>query len=326
MAESVAQNYFEQFTGADAARVLSGLPDTNPKTFEDNWLDFKSGKTQPDDLAGVWSKALGAMANAGGGVVVWGVIAKKHGTPPVDAAASLAFVPDVNAFASRLIEVARFGTDPPLDGVRVNPIPIGEGVEGFVVCLIPEGRAKPYQSLKAKKPFYLRMGDESKEPPLAILRQLFNPQRTHRIKVTVSPSKKQFHGTTTIGLQARGREDHTRAIVDVTLENIGSNTVEEMAVKFECSNSTLLELEWLPTEKRMDAEFLKSIVNFRIFHPLVKKELTLIVASVEKQESYVWKFTVFGKDMIPKNGSLIYKNESVTVSLRDITTEPDGWI
>lgn len=195
MADSLAQNYFERFTGDDDAAVLSALPSSHPKTFEDNWLDFKSGKTKPEDLEGVWSKALGAMANAGGGVVVWGIIAKKHGKPPVDAAESLALVDDVNAFASRLIEISRFATDPPLGGVQVKPIPKGKGEkEGFVVCLIPEGSVKPYMSLKAKRPFYLRVGDESKGTSVAnrqtaILPRTFQQNRGYGLEISKDISR-----------------------------------------------------------------------------------------------------------------------------------------
>jgi hypothetical protein len=92
------------------------------------------------------------MANAGGGVIVWGLIAKKHGDPPVDAVESVELVEDVNVFASKLTEAQHFATDPPLRGVRIETIPMNpKSREGFVVCLVPEGTIKPYQSLKAKK-------------------------------------------------------------------------------------------------------------------------------------------------------------------------------
>lgn len=187
MPASIAENHFTKFTGDDAATVLSGLPHTHPKTFEDQWLDFKSGKPGNDDkIREIWSKAVGAMANAEGGVIVWGLMADKHGSPPVDAVKGVELVEDVSAFKSKLNEALHFITDPPVIGVRIEAIPIKPmGKEGFVVCLVPEQATKPYQSLKTKRPFYIRMNDESREPSLSLLRQLFYPRIMTKAKVDI---------------------------------------------------------------------------------------------------------------------------------------------
>jgi hypothetical protein len=221
MAESIAENYFKQYTGSDAATVLSSLVDPNTRKFEDNWLDFKSGKVQPQDLEPLWSKAIGAMANAGGGVVIFGIYAAKHGTPPVDAAEKLELVPDINALKSRLVEISHFATDPPLANIRIEAIPIAKGAkDGFVVCLIPEGIQKAYMSLRTKKPFYIRIGDESKEPPLPILRQLFNPSLSTRATMKF-----------TYALQESESRPYGSFYVDFT--NIGLTSIERAAFAIE---------------------------------------------------------------------------------------------
>lgn len=67
---SRARAYFESFTGADAAKVLQALPASQPKTFEDEQLEFKHGDPKNEHIDSIWSKALGAFANNQGGVVV----------------------------------------------------------------------------------------------------------------------------------------------------------------------------------------------------------------------------------------------------------------
>jgi len=167
---STARLYFEKFTGPNSLAILNSLLATHPKTFENEWLDFKSGKVQTGDIARIWSKALGAFANNEGGVIVWGIQAKK--LDGVDAAHAVEPVPNVEVLASQLQEQFRFALDPPLLGVEIKPVPLSDSAkEGFVVCFVPEGTQKPHKSVNAERPFYVRVGDEAKEPSVSLLRQ-----------------------------------------------------------------------------------------------------------------------------------------------------------
>jgi len=310
MAESIAQNYFEKFTGPDAATVLSGIIHTNPKTFEDNWLDFKSGFTKPEDLESIWSKVLGAMANAGGGVVVWGIGARKHGKPPVDAAHSLELVPDVNYLTSRLIEICHFATDPPLAGIQVRPIPKAKGSnEGFVVCLVPEGRAKPYESLKAEKPFYLRMGDESRKPPLPILRQLFYPKRAIRLGIEMEPV------TLTTGFNRVMTKDGQRLesiCFRISVRNLGEYTVEHLLLRTQCDTAQSL-MQWdysRDKHKEIDIDGLNEITPLAIaLNPKLSSTVKVIASFKDKAatKAPIFHLSVYGKDLSPLSAEIKYK-------------------
>ena len=108
---------------------------------------------------------MGALANNEGGVVVFGIQADKDPITKIDAANAIAFVPDVSMLATKLTELSRFSTDPPVVGIRIEPICPADSTEGFVVCHIPEGTAKPHQSQRAERSYYMRIGDEAKEIP-----------------------------------------------------------------------------------------------------------------------------------------------------------------
>ena len=82
------------------------------KTFENDWLDFKTGKFQDDDVKRIWSKIVGAFANNEGGVIVWGLISKKDNNSGIDAVSSVEYVPDVFALKSELMELRHGAVDP----------------------------------------------------------------------------------------------------------------------------------------------------------------------------------------------------------------------
>jgi len=179
MSTTTARNYYEQYTDTDAVALLQSLPAANPRVFENEWLDFKSGRAvnDPDNLARIWSKTVGAFTNNEGGVLIFGIEADKDKSTGIDCANAIELVPDVNWLISKLTELSRFATDPPSTGIEYKALPLNDSsAEGFVVCLVPEGKVKPYRAEKADKRFYLRMGDSAKEPSVALLRQLFYPQ------------------------------------------------------------------------------------------------------------------------------------------------------
>ncbi len=110
--DSRAAALFRRFTGTDAATILKSLCKSNPKTFEDEILEFKAGSVQAQDLDGIWSKSLGAFANNEGGVIVWGIQAQRDATTGIDAAHAISLVPHVDVLKQKLLEKYQFLTDP----------------------------------------------------------------------------------------------------------------------------------------------------------------------------------------------------------------------
>jgi hypothetical protein len=101
---SRARALFEQYTAPNGADVLKGLPNTTPKTFEDEQLDFKFGEPRPEDIDVFFSRSLGAFANNAGGVIVFGIRADRDNVKKLDYAHSLSLVPDCDALKHRFTD------------------------------------------------------------------------------------------------------------------------------------------------------------------------------------------------------------------------------
>src|SRR5262249_31602568 len=131
----------------------------------------------------MWAEALSGFANSEGGVLIWGVDARKSTVPGGsgrDAVCGLKHIPNPAALRTRLRELQRSMTDPPVGGVKVVDVldPAKPG-EGFVVCYIPESKFKPQQmDTKRRKDIVLRVGDSFVVARPSLLRTLFYPQRS----------------------------------------------------------------------------------------------------------------------------------------------------
>jgi hypothetical protein len=198
--------------GNNAYQMLCELVDDERPADENEWREFKeagrftvtlgTGEKQEKEarqknLKEIWSKALSAFANSGGGVLIWGIKASDR------YAEELSLAHDAEALAKTLNCLAPDAVEPPLRGVRVQAFTDGSAsAAGLVVCLIPEGHLKAYRARFAGNEFYIRLQDSSKPCPLALLRQLFYPQFTpalsanFKIEVNGPESGRIFFGVT----------------------------------------------------------------------------------------------------------------------------------
>jgi hypothetical protein len=150
-----------------------------------DWRDFKADPGKEHERKQLWSKAVSGFANNQGGVLVWGLDARK--VNDVDRVCDECPVEKPFVFKSRLIELHRDAADPPLPNVEYEAYPLpSDPDKGFVVCFIPEGSHKPYRAMYCpNKPFYLRSGDSFLLPSVSVLRSLFYPKTEAVFEVTV---------------------------------------------------------------------------------------------------------------------------------------------
>jgi hypothetical protein len=238
-ARSSAEALFSQIMyrgAADRVAFIKAMTQPAPPTYEEEWLDFKSGfdgpLLNPKPLSDrfikeTWSTALSGFANTGGGLLIWGIDARK--TPlasdpgkMVDAAGDLRLVQHPDSLKSQLMTLHHAATDPPVVGVRVEPIGDPAG-GGFVVCFIPESRNKPHRAeFFTHKPYYMRAGDDFVVMPTVVLRSMFFPQVNPRYSVQI---------------ECRGRnlQNPKIATVDfvVTIMNVSNATAGEPFVVFQ---------------------------------------------------------------------------------------------
>ena len=176
---SRAELFFQEILQYEenAFSFLVGLADRAANTSENEWRDFKTAgwigiKLDSDkEVQRIWSENLGAFANSGGGVLVWGIKADDK------IATAISLANDASALAARLEQLANDAVDPPIMGVVVRAILERKGDrKGFVVCYIPESQFTPHRSVWADKAsFYIRFQDGNEPCPTATLRRMFYP-------------------------------------------------------------------------------------------------------------------------------------------------------
>jgi hypothetical protein len=194
----------------DVVAYLRAMVNSVPPTVETEHLDFKSASLNgaaiaDNDVKKTWSEALAGFATTGGGVLIWGIDARKPPGGTVDQASGFNLVVDPNGLKSRLQQLHHQATDPPIPGVRVEAIPDpAEGGRGFVVCYVPESDYKPHRSEAAGKRWVMRVGDSFVDVPPAVLRSLFFPQRRSYLFLRAAPrtelsvgARQAYQSTTT---------------------------------------------------------------------------------------------------------------------------------
>lgn len=152
---------------------------------ETEWLDFKLPAEHQNDNKRTWSECVSGFANNQGGVIIWGIDARREKGEAVDAAREIALLPDPAGFASRLRELVRNTTDPPLLKIDIRTFhEDGDHGSGVVACFIPEGEHKPYRAeLATNKPYMVRLSDSFQVLPTQLLKSMFYPRSTPLFEV-----------------------------------------------------------------------------------------------------------------------------------------------
>jgi hypothetical protein len=229
---TLARSFYQRFLASDdRVAFLKALVNSSPPTFETEWLEFKMYPQEDNDqkndqkIKEFWCINLSAFANMQGGVLIWGIGAKK--IDKVDAAWSHPLVPSPDALRTKLFELHHLATDPPLSGVEIEAVTVpNEDGKGFVICFIPQGVFVPYRAEFNIKNYYMRVGDDSIIVSPVILRRLFYPQSLAKLemRVILSSSRKEYEGRPT---------DLWK--YEVFLKNAGRGTAHEVYVLI-CDN------------------------------------------------------------------------------------------
>jgi len=144
---------FEQI---DADHIQAFIEDGQE---ENLFLDFKT-INKPDmtrDDRKTLAKALSGFANSSGGLVVWGVDARKN-EQGIDCANKAKEVEKVSLFLSKLNQFTGDLVNPIVEGVMHKKI-VTSGDKGFAVSLMPPSDAGPHMAKGGEDRYFKRSGD-----------------------------------------------------------------------------------------------------------------------------------------------------------------------
>lgn len=157
---------------------------------EDLHLEFKSVNksdlSHPDDRKN-FARALSGFASTSGGIVVWGVSARKN-ADDIDCAQKSNPVPKISLLCSRLQSLTGAWIDPPIKGVLHRFLCADEAAdEGFALSYIPESEFGPHMvTLNKEYRYYMRVGDSFEPMPHSHVADRFFRKRRPRLKLYLS--------------------------------------------------------------------------------------------------------------------------------------------
>ncbi|MBP7796388.1 MAG: ATP-binding protein [Elusimicrobiales bacterium] len=161
--EKINKNYIEK-------EVLN-------KEFESMWLECKrktlpkSNEISEDDKEN-FVKSLSGFANTSGGVLVFGLIAKKDKENSIDIISGIQPINNLKNFEDKLRELETRKVERNVVGVEYKAIPIEED-KGLMAIYIPQSQNPPHRSLIDYK-FYIRAGNTFQSMDLSIVEDLFH--------------------------------------------------------------------------------------------------------------------------------------------------------
>lgn len=170
------------------------------------YLDFKlvvdAALTAPSDKRNL-ARALSGFANSNGGLIIWGVDARKNGDG-VNCAIALKEIDRIPLLVSRLNELTGDAVDPTVNNVRHRPISTSGG-RGFAVSIIPESDSGPHMAKLGEDRYYKRSGDSFYKMEHFDIADMFSRRRKPKLVLTVNVQGRGGSAQIIVGLRNEGR-------------------------------------------------------------------------------------------------------------------------
>jgi hypothetical protein len=150
-------------------------------------LDFKTvSKTDLSDPADRRNLAiaLSGFANASGGIIVWGIDARKRSPDQPDVACGVKEIDNLPMFLSRLNEHTSMCVRPAVEGVIHRGVATS-GTRGFALTLVPESDGGPHMALAREGRYYKRAGSAFLPMEHFEIADMFGRRRRPRLRLTV---------------------------------------------------------------------------------------------------------------------------------------------
>jgi len=196
-------NLTEIFSSLD----IDGLQEFVDTQQEENlFLDFKRinkpDLTNGDDKRNL-AKSLSGFSNSSGGLIVWGVDARKN-KQGIDCACELIVIPGVKRFLARLNELTGMAVSPLVDGVQHRVIE-ADADGGYVVTYIPESNSGPHMAKMGEDRYYKRSGDSFYRLEHFDLEDMFGRRPKPVLECTAKVRGSGLESQVIIGIKNSGR-------------------------------------------------------------------------------------------------------------------------
>ncbi len=190
----------EQFDDLDVEGLVSFV---TSRQEENLTLDFKlinrPDLNHSDDKKNL-ARAHSGFANSSGGLIIWGINARKN-DQGIDCAIEVHEIRPLSLLLARLNELTSRGVQPPIDAVRHKPINSGDD-SGFVVTIVPESDSGPHMAKLGEDRYYKRSGDTFHKMVHFDLEDMFGRRKKPKLSLaaTLIPNREIV-----IGLRNEGR-------------------------------------------------------------------------------------------------------------------------
>ncbi|MDT0123888.1 ATP-binding protein [Paenibacillus sp. RRE4] len=169
----------------------NGIKNMIGTTEENLFLDFKrkanplvDGLKREDKTT--YAKALSGFSNASGGVIVWGIDARKEGNTGPDVASEEKPIAGLKRFLTDLNSLISDALDPVNTGVINREIYLNDDSEcdkGFIVSYVPASDLPPHRAMCTENIYYTRAGDNFIMMEHFMLEDAFGKRRKPHLEI-----------------------------------------------------------------------------------------------------------------------------------------------
>lgn len=196
-------NLDEQFEELSLDQILDLI---NSGQEEHLNLDFKTISkadfSNTDDKKNL-AKALSGFSNSNGGLIVWGVLAKKNNFG-IDQAQGVKEIYPLSLLLSKLNELTSRATSPPNDGVRHKILSISSDT-GIAVTYVPESDIGPHMAKLSEDRYYKRSGDTFYKMEHYDLEDMFGRRKKPKLEITCRKTGEGAKTAIILGIKNSGR-------------------------------------------------------------------------------------------------------------------------
>jgi predicted HTH transcriptional regulator len=172
----------ETFDALDWPKVVALV---DQKQEENLHLDFKlvanSELTNKEDTRN-FAKALSGFANSSGGIIIWGIDARKN-ADKIDCATAVVELVNPPLMVTRLNSMTGTATSPLIEGVRHKPIINDQTGRGVVATLVPDSDSGPYMAKLGEHRYYKRSGDSFYKMEHFDLEDMFGRRQKAKLEI-----------------------------------------------------------------------------------------------------------------------------------------------